>query len=367
MSRGETYRFLCGCLSKRLSDPQREMFHQLAQKGALDWTTFIVMASESLVAQLVLAAARTNGLADLLPADVVDYLDGMTILNRQRNRRIQSDINEVAAVFARIGVAPVLLKGAAHLMSGLYDDIGGRVMLDIDLLVPHESLQNCADALKQEGFRILADNGFPAHHHYPPLGRSGDIASIELHVEALDAPHSRLLPSDEIFATSAPLRDDSRLALPSFQSRLILAVAHAQLSNHAYLYGELGLRDLIDFAQLCHRHAHEIDWEHLTQRFKHWNAQTALCWQLLAGLELVGIPFPPEIRINLVARLLHAVAMWEIDHPRLASMRTRLLRPVLQLRRSMSGPPLRRRLLQNVRDPAWLSRHLRLLAGRWSS
>ena len=159
MSRAKTYRFLCGCLSKHLSDPQREMFSQLALSSGLDWTDFIVMASESPMHPRT-RRARANGVAELLPHDVVDYLDGMAILNWQRNSRIRSEISEIAAVFAEIGVAPVLLKGAAHLMSGLYDDIGDRVMLDIDLLVPQARLQNCADALKREGFRILPTMAF---------------------------------------------------------------------------------------------------------------------------------------------------------------------------------------------------------------
>jgi hypothetical protein len=364
MSRADTYRFLCGCLSEHLSDPQREMFHRAACTGVLDWTDFIIMASESLVAPSLLAAGRANGLAELLPREVMDYLDGMAILNRQRNRRIQSEITEIAAVFAQIAVAPVLLKGAAHLMSGLYDDIGDRVMSDVDLLVPDARLHSCAEALQREGFRILADNGFPAHHHYPPLGRPGDSVSIELHVEALDAPHARLLQSAEIFATSARLSNDARLALPSPQTRLIIAVAHAQLSNHGYLYGELGLRELLDFGRLCRRHAGEIDWIDLIRRFKSWNAQTALACHFVAGRELLGIPVPPELRVNSLAGVLHALAMWQIDYPQVGLIRTRLLRPSLQFRRSMSSALGRRRLLQNVRDPAWLSRHWLLLLGK---
>lgn len=364
MSRAETYRFLCGCLSKHLSDPQREIFHQLALTGALNWTTFVEMASKSLVAPSVLAAAHANGMAELLPGDIADYLQGMAILNRQRNQRIRFEICEIATVFERIGVLPVLLKGAAHLMSSLYDDPGDRVMLDIDLLVPKARLQDCADALQEEDFLILADNGFPAHHHYPPLGRPGDSASIELHVEALDVPHSRLLLSEEIFATSVPLSDDARLALPSVQARLIMAVAHSQLANHACLYGEAPLRELLDVLQLCSKYAREVDWRQLIERFKIWNAQTALACHVLAGHELLGIPIPSEFQVNSLARVLHSLAMWQIDHPQLASVRVQLLRPVLQLRRSLSSAPLRKQLRQNIRDPAWLSRQLWFLSGR---
>jgi hypothetical protein len=61
--------------------------------------------------------------------------------------------------------------------------------------------------------------------------------------------------------------------------------------------------------------------------------------------------------------LLAARAGWLGARPRLADAETRLLRPPLLLGRSLSHPALRRQLLRNLADPAWLSRHLRRLAG----
>jgi hypothetical protein len=364
MSRADTFAFICGCLADRLSEPARETFRSKSRAGAIDWTGFVAMASERLIAPALLSAARANRLDDLLPSDVADYLDGMATLNRLRNDAIRAELGEVAAIFASIGVVPVLIKGAAHLMSGLYDDPGDRVMTDIDLMVPQARLDDCVDALKQKGFAILFDNGFPAHHHFPPLGRKGDIASIELHVEALDAPYGGLLRSAEIFATSVALDHDLRLALPSPQAQSIIAVAHAELANHGYLYGELSLRDLLDTARLCRRHGGAIDWSHLAQRYAEHGAATALACHLAALGELLRVPLPPEVPIGARAWLMHALAVRQVAHPHLASIRTRLLRTILLFRRSLSSAPLRRRLLQTVRDPAWLTRHLRLLLGK---
>ena len=97
-----------------------------------------------------------------------------------------------------------------------------------------------------------------SHHHYPPLGRPGDSASIELHVEALDVPHSRLPAIGRNLCNVGALSDDARLALPSVQARLIMAVAHSQLANHACLYGEAPLRELLDVLQLCSKYAREF-------------------------------------------------------------------------------------------------------------
>jgi hypothetical protein len=362
MSRSDAFALICGCFAENLSDTARSSLRRRAE--AIDWTRFIGMASESLTAPALLTAARRNRLDDVLPAEVADYLDGMAALNRLRNERIRAEIEEIAAVFGSVGVAPVLIKGAAHLMAGLYADPGSRVMADIDLMVPHARLADCVDALKRQGFAILFDNGFPAHHHFPPLGRTGDIVSLELHLEALDAPYGALLPSAEVLASSAPMPQEPRLALPSPQTQVMIAIAHAQLANHGYLYGKFALRDLIDTARLCCRHAGAIDWASMAERFAEHGAGTALACHLLAANELLALPLPPEVAIGQHAKALHTLAIRQIDHPHLASIRTRVLRTLLLFRRAFSSAPLRRRLLQSIRDPTWITRQLRLLLGR---
>lgn len=362
MSRPDAFAFICGCFAERLSDAGRSDLR--ARAAAIDWTQFVAMASESLVAPALLAAARHNALADLLPKEVADYLDGMASLNRLRNERIRAEIEDIAAILASVAVAPVLIKGAAHLMAQLYDNPGDRVMADIDLMVPQARLDDCVDALKREGFAILFDNGFPAHHHFPPLGRAGDIVSLELHLQALDAPYGTLLQSADVLASSVPLPQDPRLAVASPQTQLIIAVAHTQLANHGYLYGEFALRDLIDTARLCRQHAGVIDWASVAKHFADHGAETALACHLLAANALLALPLPPQVPVRARARWLQAMAMRQIGHPRLAQIRTRILRTVLLFRRALSSAALRRRLLQTIRDPAWLTRHLRLLLGR---
>src|SRR5262249_59286270 len=102
-----------------------------------------------------------------------------------------------------IDVVPVFLKGAAHLVSGLYADPAQRVMVDLDVLVRPDRLSDCVACLQANGYKLLTDADFSGHHHHPPLGRSGTIASVQLHDEALDLPYRRPFPAAQGLACSA--------------------------------------------------------------------------------------------------------------------------------------------------------------------
>lgn len=361
MTGADAFTFLSCCLTEELQPARRQVAAAIAAR-APDWTVLVDLANRLLVASAVSGSARRSRLDTLMPPDVRDFFDGMATLNAARNRAIRAEIDDVGAAFGRIGVTPVLLKGAAHLVSGLYPGCGDRIMVDIDLLVPAGDLMACAAALQQQGFTVLADNGFPAHHHYPPLGRAGASASVEIHAEALDQPYGELCPAAELLSAAQPVAGASNLALPSAQSQLIVSVAHAELANHGYLFGETMLRNLLDTAWLVRRHAGVIDWAALAARFRRRHAATALACHFLAAERLLDLPMPAGLQVNRTARMLDRLAARQ--NLATDSLRKRSLRPLLQLRRAVATPALRRRLLRRLHEPAWIARHVRLLGGR---
>jgi hypothetical protein len=364
MSRAAAFHFLCGCLSRNVAGSQ-DALARSAQNPAFTWETLIQIAGEMLVAPAVLDALRSKNLAASVPADVIDFLDGMATLNRQRNERLVAEAIALAAILNEIGVVPVFLKGAAHLLSGLYPDPALRFTLDLDVLVPADRLSDCVNRLSADGFKELLTNwDFSGHHHYPPLGRKDSTGALELHSEPLYAPYQQLLPAAEVLRKSVVFqRGTVKLAVPSARCRIIHAIAHAQLADQVYVFGQLPVRDLVDFARLHAAFAREIDWHELMQRFASCGFRTALEFHVLAATRLFGVPIEPPIRVSATARALYQRALWQVGHPRWSRLGIRLLRPWLQLRRSLSDPVLRRRLLRNLGNWAWYERQWRMFRG----
>jgi ABC-type proline/glycine betaine transport system ATPase subunit len=85
----------------------------------------------------------------VVPADTLDFFDGVATLNRQRNEKIHAEAINLALILNRMDIVPVLLKGGANLLSGLYADSAHRMMTDLDVLVPAQRLLDCVAELRR--------------------------------------------------------------------------------------------------------------------------------------------------------------------------------------------------------------------------
>ena len=125
-------------------------------------------------------------------------------------------------------------------------------------------------------------------------------------------------------------------------------------------FSSAALRELVDFARLYEAFAREIDWHEFAHRFASCGFATALELHLLAAERLLAVPIEPPIRTSVTARALYQRALWQVGHPRWSRLGIRLLRPWLLLRRSLSDPVLRRRLVRSLGNWTWYERQWRM-------
>jgi hypothetical protein len=159
----------------------------------------------------------------------------------------------LAAAARSCGVAPILLKGAALLATGIAQP-GARDLSDIDVLVPAEATRALTAALVDRGF---VPAGFrDAGHHLRPL-RHPSFKSIELHhyLPGLLAGSGRPIRYRDLAGScsTSPLLDGvAGLAVPDSSFLAAAAIEHAigqhGLAPSAYpLLRMIG--DVIDLAR----------------------------------------------------------------------------------------------------------------------
>jgi len=76
-------------------------------------------------------------------------------LNRDKNNEIIDQALAIASLLNQEGISPIFLKGTAHMLDGLFQDIGERMMGDIDLLVDENDMVRAAEILNQNGYEPL--------------------------------------------------------------------------------------------------------------------------------------------------------------------------------------------------------------------
>lgn len=367
MNRYEATRFLCRCLNPKGGKDTQKFLQDTLQSPRFSWEDLVVTASEQGVSAMMTSVFSDNELAPFLPTDLVDYFEGMETLNRQRNEQIQSQAVEIAAILNRIAVTPVFMKGAGNLLSGLYEKPSHRVMIDIDVLVPHELLFDCVAALRDSGYRehdedIVAD---PRSHHYPALFLPGRVADVELHSEVIAFPHRDLLSAEEVIADAQQIENGKvTFAVPSTEHRIIHTIVHSQVTDRNYLHGFLLIRQMIDCLLMERAASQPLNWAAIEARFAAAGESVPYACQIAALNDLFGAGWPTPTASNRVAMLFHKYALIQIGFPKTASLLSRLLKLASLLKRSLSDRRLRARLWQNMFKPAWLHRHWSAFLGK---
>ncbi len=332
--------------------------------GRLAWESVVELASRHLVTPVLYQGLADKGLLHDLPAEVRSYLEAVHELNGERNRRIADQLLEIVAVLNHAGLEPVLLKGVAHLVTGLYGDPAARVIGDIDLLVASDQVAVAAGALAATGYREIGLDGFSfaAHHHHTPLAREHDLAALELHTEAVAEPFTPFLPAARMLGDARRVEADGRrFRVPAPQDQIVHNIVHAQLTDRHYWLAQVPLRPLSDLARLRMTSDDQIDWERILAVFDRAGRGSACRAWLMAAEQLFGQALPSGVRPDLGAR----VACWRIrsqrGHPWLMATGEwyGYHRAILVELRAGSAP--RRRLLTLLLQPAGYQRYFRAL------
>jgi len=274
-------------------------------------------------------------------------------------RSVRWEMNRLRHALRDVEVRTVLLKGAAYVMGGL-PVARGRLVNDVDILVPRCSLEAVEQALRGHGWEPLAHDQYDDYyyrtwmHELPPLRHRDRGAVIDVHHTILPLT-GRLHPDPQLLLDAArPISGGDFYALAPEDT-----VLHA--AAHAFQDGDLagGLRDLTDLDILL-RHFAEAEsgfWERLVPRAERLQLMRPLYYGLRYAQKLWRTPVPEEA----VAAVRTARPAWPLRRL-MDALVTRALVPTIEDGASRTADLAR--LLLYIRShwlrmPPWLlARHL---------
>jgi hypothetical protein len=254
-------------LAERLRgrEPSVELRAALLDDG-VDWEGVVSQASEQFVLAAFAAAVRDLGLDASLDPDLGGFLSAVHAANVERNRQLRAQLAEVIAPLNRIGIEPVLLKGAVRLVDDLYPDLGWRMMWDLDVLVPEAGFASAIDALRITGY--VATRAVDHSRKDVKLRRQGR-ANVEIHKELFGSKRQqRLLTGAQVISGSQPVAvDGATVRLPSTAHQFVHLIGHSQIGHNGYTYGRISLRDRLEAAAMVHWLPESLEWETVYMRF----------------------------------------------------------------------------------------------------
>ena len=255
MTNKEMFYFTGKCLMLDEVPENKKQVVKLIESDSIDWLKLAAHWSNHLVLPAIFLKFQSHAVLKYLPEEFSQYLKDIYELNLERNRKILIQLEDITRILNKNNIYPVFLKGSAHLLDGLYSDVGERILGDIDFLVPDKDYLESAKIFEAEGYSMPTPFLYfdvATLKHYPPLAKPGFPAYIELH---------RLLTEDELNWFNSGTIDKQKKEIKTLKGCYVLSdkhkivhnFVHGQLHHGGHMNGIVSMRDLYDLFLLSKR------------------------------------------------------------------------------------------------------------------
>ena len=269
--------------------------------GEISWEKFVSAGSNHLILQNIYLEYKKHDLLGMLPEDLQEHLREIHRLTSERNLEIVKQSRELSVCFSEAGIEHVFTKGVGHLLDKVYEDVGGRIMGDIDVVVRDEEWLKGVEVMKEFGYYNVHPYNPKIKHtrkHYPRLIKKAAPVEVELHYIPVKYRYSKLFSTKLVFENKKLVGQGLLGYVMNDRSKIIHNFMHSQMDHEGRKTANIHLRNLYDMLLLSRR-------ENLVEvlgEFKHYkkhsDAYLALI-QRVFNLDIFGdSPSDQEIGIN---------------------------------------------------------------------
>jgi len=317
MNKSQTYYFIGRILSLDFMPKNKEVVAREIADNNINWPGFVKLGSDKLVLPALYYQLKKHGLTRLLPSDLDQYLKEVFLLNQQRNQNVVRLAAFVRDLFQKHDIQTLFMKGTGNILDGLYQDVGIRMVYDVDVLVDESKMLDAAGLLLKEGFitqKKFNPRAMDSTMHFPILLREDFVAGVEVHRQPGQYLYEKIFNNKRVWADIRTSTQPSGFHTMNYKNRIIHNFLHAQLMHNGHYHADVSHRDLYDLLLLGEK-------EDLYQTFSHLGAYTQAS---MGYLRLMCKAFGLEMPSILQQKRLGRSFLWR--HKKVLEMNSRQLR-----------------------------------------
>ena len=245
MNYKETLFFIAKCLTISLEEKNRDEIEFILKTTDVDWDAVVKVSTAHYVFPAIYCNFKRADFLKYLPADLVEYMKHITNLNRDRNTQILLQAQELNGLLLANNIRPIFLKGTGNILEGLYEDIGERMIGDIDFLFSEEDSYSAIKILKKDNYTKPESelDYFQGFRHYSRLVKPANIAAVEIHKEVTIQKYRGEFNCEMISKDAQQINDFSVL---SFENQLSLSIIASQINDSGFNLKKISLRNAYD-------------------------------------------------------------------------------------------------------------------------
>jgi len=283
----ETLFFIAKCLTISLEEKNRDEIEFILKTTDVDWDAVVKVSTAHYVFPTIYCNFKRADFLKYLSADLVDYMIHITNLNRDRNTQILQQVKDLNSLLLANKITPIFLKGTGNILEGLYEDIGERMVGDIDFLFSEKDFLKAIDILKKDNYTKLESelNPFQGFRHYSRLVKPANIAAVEIHKEVTIEKYRGEF-NYKIISEDAQLIND--FSVLSFENQLSLSIISSQINDYGFELKNFSLRNAYDVFLLSKKVDTKKAISKFTQLKNPLNCFIANCNLVFGDLESLG-------------------------------------------------------------------------------
>jgi hypothetical protein len=214
-------------------------------RGNFDWDAIVVEGSKHLLLPTIYCRLKTKKLLHCLPDELKAYLEELTAINRNRNTAILKQAHTISSLFQEHHISHVFLKGTALLALGVFDDLGERMVGDIDILIEKHQVKEAFNLLRKHGYSETSGFNYQTigFRHLDRLIDPTKLAAVELHDELFNQNHTHLLLGADMLKSKITVND---LSLPRPSQLLKHIILASQVIDRNYFYNGFNFKTAYD-------------------------------------------------------------------------------------------------------------------------
>jgi hypothetical protein len=258
-----------------------------------EWRGLLEVANHQGLLPYLYGRLQQSSCQECVPDTIQEKLNDVHLSATVRNMRMLHHGGLILKAFADNQIQVIVLKGS-YLSEAVYENIGLRVFVDLDLLVNRNDITRAIKVMQGLGYELTTWFD-PAQQnrdlkHVPPMKKEHG-PFVEIHWSILDEEEPFSIDTEGLWQRAIPamIADVNTLALSA--EDLILHLCTHMTYQHR-LQG--GLQNLVDIAQSVDKFAGEIDWKMLITTAEQWGIERVI-WLTFRLMEAVLEFHLPEI------------------------------------------------------------------------
>jgi hypothetical protein len=238
----ETLYFISKCLTISLEEENKQEIEKQLKSTSIDWEAVVKVSTSHYVFPAIYCNFKRTDFLKYLPQELVNYMQHITNMNRERNQQIITQAKELNTLLLANNITPIFLKGTGNLLAGIYEDIAERMVGDIDLILSKEDYPKANILLREFGYDKEIHQELP-YRHYPRIIRKDSIAGVEIHKELLIEKYANEFYYSFVAKDSQVIRGATVL---SYANKLNLSIIANQINDNGFYYKTMALRNAYD-------------------------------------------------------------------------------------------------------------------------